>query len=290
MITNKYGLHPVLYEAIQMHQREYAETHTQKSNISVTELISPPRMVALKNEYKDELTEDANDLIYAFLGSALHSYLEAAGKSSAMRDEVIAEKRLYAESMGWTISGMFDLLDADNFLYDYKLCSVWEHTGETKKEWIEQLNVLRWLCEENGYEINGLRIMAFYRDFSRNRAKSANYPDDQVEIHEIPMWSLEEAAEFVSERVFKHQKAQTIELPECTPEERWARPDQWALMMKNRKSAFKLHNSEEAAHEHKENLEATGKKNLYIQERPGDSVRCGYCRAYEVCEQRKRYE
>jgi len=288
VITNKTNLHPILYQAILDQQTTYSETHTQESDISVTQLISPPRMVALQEQHKDEIVEDAADLIPAFLGSALHGALESAAFYSEDGKRFSAENRVYDCIDDWTISGMYDLLDNETHtLWDYKLCSVWEYMGDPKKEWVQQLNVLRFICNGTGREVNNLKILAVYRDWSRNRAlNGGDYPPSQVQEVEIPMWPIEETEEYIKERVRLHKDAR-INLPRCTAEDRWERPTKWAVMKTGRKSAIKLHDDEETAAIHIENIDKPGH---YIQERPGESVRCGYCRVAEFCEQRKEYE
>ena len=68
--------------------------------------------------------------------------------------------------------------------------------------------------------------------------------------------------------------------PECTAEERWAKPDTYAVMKKGRKSALRLLPTEEKAKEY------IGDQNLSIEFRKGVSTRCeGYCEVSQFCKQ-----
>lgn len=72
------------------------------SDISVTQLISPPRMTALVREHWDTLEEDVSDRIFSLFGKAVHTILERAERVA------IAEQRLYMKVGDWTVSGAMD--------------------------------------------------------------------------------------------------------------------------------------------------------------------------------------
>lgn len=291
MITNDRGLPDPLVLAVQHQQDQYRNSHGKKSDYSVTQIIKPPRMVELEKRNRDKIKQDASDSIYSLLGSAIHKQIEEAvnayQRSVSGPVQYETETRLYVELDGCTVSGQFDLYDHYNkTLWDYKVCSVWESVGDIKKDWIHQLNLLAYLCHKNERKVEKLKILAIYRDWSRGRSNNATYPNEQWEVFDIPLWFVNEQEYFLRDRIEKHRAA-SVELPLCTAEERWERPTQWAVMKKGRKSAIKLHDEEETAAIHIENLDQPG---LYIQERLGASVRCSYCSVSEFCEQRAMYE
>jgi hypothetical protein len=155
------------------------------------------------------------------------------------------------------------------------------------EDYENQLNMYGHLLRENGFKVDGLKIVAIYRDWSKLEAKrDKNYPQLGAETHDIPLWSEDKAKAFMEERVRLHQAAEN-DLPECTDDERWAKPDKYALMP-NAKSvrARKLFDSE---------IDATTwaaankmKPGFVVDHRKGANVRCeNYCVVSEWCEQFK---
>ena len=66
-------------------------------------------------------------------------------------------------------------------------------------------------------------------------------------------------------------------MPACTPEERWAKPDKWAVMKHGRKSAVKVFDSEEEAN-------ANIGLGDYIEYRQGVDTKCeDYCMVNQFC-------
>ena len=277
-ITNNYGLPGAIVEAV----KNDSYTMGKMADISVTGLLSPPRQKALMREHYAEIEEDASDRIWALIGQATHAILERAEPSA------IVEERLYIYTQGWTISGQFDRMTLrQKTLQDYKMMSVWEVIYGLKKEKEEQLNVLMQLAVENGYtDITNLEIVGIFRDWSKTKAKfDKNYPQSQVARIKVNVWPETQRIAFINERVRVHQAArETLPLPECTTEERWATPDKWALMKVGRKSAVKLYDSEDEA------LTAAGSDlNLSVVHRPGEQKRCeNYCAVAQFCDQYKR--
>ncbi len=75
-------------------------------------------------------------------------------------------------------------------------------------------------------------------------------------------------------------KAEAGEVSPCTPEEWWERPTRFAVMKRGQKRAVRLYDTREEAEDN-----AT-KAGLYVEERPGSSVRCeSYCRVASFCPQ-----
>ena len=98
---------------------------------------------------------------------------------------------------------------------------------------------------------------------------------------EIPLWTEEKCEFYLDERIRLHQAAR-VELPLCTPEERWATADSWALLKEGRKTAVRLFDKEADA---QAALQAAGAKHT-VEHRPGRNVRCeSYCSAAPFCDQ-----
>lgn len=215
--TNK---HDVPIEVIRAVQND-PYTKGEGVTLSVTQLIKSPRIVALAEQHDADISVDYRDEVFKLLGKAVHLALENA---NAGDENLIPERRLYAEIDGWRISGQTDTMSLkEKMLTDYKCTSVYA-VGSDKPEWEQQLNLYTWLWRKHGYEVERLRIMAILRDWRRSEAdKKFDYPQSPVVCLEIPLWGFIKQTDFVQQRVAAHQAAMKGELPECTDEDRWLR-------------------------------------------------------------------
>ena len=252
--------------------------------LSVTELIAPPQLVALKHLHKNELESDAADMVWSLFGSAVHSILEQGAD-----EEHILEERLYANVHGWKISGAIDVQrfrDDGVDILDYKVVKAYSAMNE-KAEWEQQLNCYAWLVQQNKkLPIHSLAIVAIVRDWSaRDAMRSADYP--QAPVVTIPVRRWIDASPFIEERVRLHQEAYAVanmggELQPCTPKEMWEKPTCWALMKEGRKSAVKVHWDKPP--------ELPDEKH-FIEVREGERTRCkSYCPVSKFCSQYAQYQ
>jgi len=291
VITNNAGYPEALVKAVENDSYSKGEGVDR----SVTGLLAPPRQAALKEIHGHEIVEDVSDRTYALYGQLVHLLLERAGEQSR---NAINEQRLYTEVNGWKISGQTDTLTLTEdqrswIISDFKFVTSYKfkrsYSGELvmPEEYEQQLNMYGHLLRENGFKVDGLKIVAIYRDWSKLEAKrDKNYPQLGAETHDVPLWSEDKARSFMEERVRLHQAAEN-DLPECDDSERWAKPDRFALMP-NAKSvrARKLFDSE---------IDATTwaaankmKPGFVVDHRKGANVRCeNYCPVSEWCEQFK---
>jgi len=279
-VTNRAGLPDAIVRAVSNDGYTRGE-----SDITVTQLIDPPRKVTLATQHADEITEDAADLIWRLMGQIIHMILERA-------DHAALAERLYVNVDGplgpWRVGGKTDSVVVDEqadawAISDYKLTSVWA-VIYGRAEWEEQLNLYAHLFRANGFKVSSLEIVAMLRDWSKTEAaRNPDYPTEQVVRIPIPLWPDAQAQEYLTERVRVHQLARET-LPECSPAERWAKPDRWALMKDGRKSAVKLFDDQTVA---RDVLELAGKGHSVVK-RPGASTRCAfYCNAAPFCDQAK---
>ena len=291
VITNNAGYPEALVKAVENDSYSKGEGVDR----SVTGLLAPPRQAALKEIHGHEIVEDVSDRTYALYGQLVHLLLERAGEQSR---NAINEERLYAEVGGWTISGQTDTLTLTEdqrswIISDYKFVTAYKfkrsYSGELviPEDYEQQLNLYAYLLRENGFKVDGLKIVAIYRDWSKLEAKrDKNYPQLGAETHDIPLWSEDKARSFMEERVRLHPAAEN-DLPECDASERWAKPDRFALMPTAKSvRARKLFDSRSAA-----TLWAAAnsmKPGWVIDHRKGANVRCeNYCVVSEWCEQFK---
>lgn len=268
-LTNIHGLPDALVNAIKN------DPYTGGGDISVTKLIDSPRKRVLGKRYKDLVTVDVSEMLWALMGQATHTVLERA------KTDALVEKRLFAEVDGWQVSGQFDRAHIeDGVMQDWKVCSVYKAKGD--ENWERQLNCLRWLAHKNGMKVDRLQVVAIFRDWKKSEAlRQSDYPGQAVMTIEVPVWTLEYAEEYVRTRVAQHKDAENQDLPLCTDEDRWYSGTSFALMRTGLKRAKKVAQT-------REELEPVP-DGYFIEERPGVNRRCeSYCDVAPFCEQYQR--
>lgn len=281
-ITNRLGLPAPLVSAVTRHPRQKRE-----NTISVSELIQPPQLRALVRQYDAELTEDASDRLWALLGTLLHGVMEEHAQGMAGH---VVEEELSTEVLGWKVIGHYDLSEMvfdGEILTDWKLTSVYSMKDkDLKPEWDAQVNIYAELLRRAGRKVTKAQIIAIGRDWSQSRAmREADYPQQQVVVKPVPLWNEQAVSDYLEARVLMHQFAERGIWPDCAPEERWARPDIWALHKKGQKKAVKLFEDPELAQKWLDQI-LGGNKSHYIQHRQGESIRCAaYCPAAPKCKQ-----
>ncbi len=269
-ITNTLNLPAAIVRAVQN------DPYTAgNSDISATKLIDAPQVVHLSRKHHDKLTVDVSERIWALLGQAVHTILERAG---LREDGMVVEERLYANVLGWTISGQVDRMHVDaGKLSDYKVTTVYKKNGSDS--WTKQLNVLRWLAHQNGHEVHELEIVAIFRDWRKTDSeRQADYPPAAVQVIPVPVWSLEEAEDYIYERVALHQAARKGADVPCTDTDRWYSGTKYALMKDGGKRALRVVDSRDM-------LEPVA-DGYHVQERVGEYKRCQhYCDVRDFCAQ-----
>lgn len=258
--------------------------HKGNAHASATDLIMPSRIFALKNKHDIDITEDVSDRVPALVGKVVHSILQNSDTTS------ISEKRLFSIINDWTISGQTDrLLFEDGILQDWKTCTVDSYNYKENEgfvEWEQQLNIYAYLWRENypALELKSLEAVAILFGWSPSkRSRNPFYPPTPILKVNIPMWTNEQAYDWIKERVASHKEA-LEELPLCSSEDRWHRGEKWAVMSTKRSRAVKLFDRELEASQWLDNQQ--DKNNLYIDHRFGESVRCQYwCSVAPFCDQ-----
>ena len=274
-LTNKFNLPQSIVNAVAN------DPYDNKGTLSVTTLLKSPYQRALEVEHKDDIVEDVADRIYSLLGQSVHHILERAGS-----DEDLVEERFFQEVNGERISGQLDLLEADGTLCDFKVTSVWAILAamkEGKMEWERQLNMLAWLAKKDGHGVDKLRIVAIARDWSPSKAKQGgdSYPQ-RVEAIEFLLWDEDRQLRYIESRIVAHLDPHP---KPCSDEDRWAKPDTFAVMKIGGKRALRvLPTLNEASDWFAEYLKKHPKEKLHIDERKGENVRCeGYCSVAQFC-------
>ena len=283
-ITNKFNVPETL---LALASRDFYSKG--KSDFSVTEIISPPRIQRLRRKHWDEIEQDVSEMLWMLLGTALHVVAE--------RSEVAGhtnEERLSVGIDGIMLSGAIDLQKEDEdgiTITDYKFTSAWALMND-KPEWEQQQNIYKYLVERvKRKPVKALKICALIRDWSRRDAMNKeSYPQATIQVIDIPMWSTEKIEAYIKERVELHRQSKVQadwdeELTSCTEEERWIRETKFAVKKEGRKTAIRLLDTEEEAKELLATLPPTAKG--FIEIRKGEAIRCtgNYCGVSKWCSQ-----
>ncbi len=276
-LTNKMRLPESIVRAVAN------DSYTKReADFSVTEILSPPQVVTLKNEHYEELEEDVADRGWSLLGQAVHSIVERGAEGIP---DVLSELTLVTEVDGVKLKGTMDHITISRAeLNDFKVTTAWKlKGGGVPTEWAQQTNIYRWMVwRERGMEINAIAIVAILRDWSKlEAARSPDYPQAQFIRLDVPLWTYDEVERFVIDRL---NDLRYNPLRPCTDEERWLKPEKYAVMKRGADRAKKLCDSAAEA-----SAWISGQKDasqLYVEHRPGEATRClHYCNVAKFCKQ-----
>ena len=185
------------------------------------------------------------------------------------------------------VTGQVDLYDMERgIINDWKTASVYKVMKGDFSDWYKQGMTYAWLLKQNGLDVHKCRFIACLKDHSMTKAETdRTYPQAPVFIYEFEV-TPEELAQ-TGERITAKVKA--IEAAEkqgdddiepCTPEERWADGDKWAVMKNGRKTAIRVFDTEIDA----ENCAGELGNSHYVEHRPAVSRKCGkYCLCRDFC-------
>lgn len=286
-ITNKTNILDPLYRAITK------DSYSGRSSWrTATELVRAPQEVFLRKKHDEEITEDAQDLFYRFLGTMAHLVVEKSADDlikSSPKDGWKSEERIYLEIAGKQISGQFDLYNTKTkTLYDIKTCSGFEvaKNKPLKHEWIGQMKILIALLHSQGLEVKDTYIQRIVRDWSAStRDRMDDFPEHPFIDVKLPPITAQEATEYLKARVALHLEYERSQSPECTAEERYATPEQWAVMKDGVMKARKLFTDKALASSYALELG----KGHRVDHRPSDNKRCRlYCPVSQFCPTYKR--
>lgn len=255
---------------------------------STTTLLKGAREVMLERRHDTEITEDVADRVWAIFGTATHSILEKSQETETQ----LKENRIYVDMPGgYRLSGIFDLYDdATGTVTDYKTTSVWKAVFDDYADWRRQLLTYVWMLRQIGFDAHCGEIVAILKDHSKRKAQTdSTYP--QHSVHRIS-WNFTDE-DFVEEKAWLDERFAVLmaaeklpddQLPECTPDERWAKPAKWAVKKAGNKKATKLWDSEQEACDDADARTAADSKNYVVEYRPGEDGKCdSYCSAHAFC-------
>jgi hypothetical protein len=160
----------------------------REKHISATELLSPPRPLALKFRHWDDLVIDVDHLIGAFYGGAAHAFIQAVHDRDEKRNPVLSrylmEETLSMPQMGWAITGRPDLYQ------EMKPDELWEklRVALPEDEARAMLTEKEWRRSEIGI-VSDWKTMKSY-SWGRQAADDYKRVRDQLELYGMLLrWS-----------------------------------------------------------------------------------------------------
>jgi PD-(D/E)XK nuclease superfamily len=322
-LTNKHNIPDVFVRACMI------DRHVTKGDISTTQLIDAPQIrylkahhdieedvsdrlwmlmgtamhhvlerAEVKNYYARQLMDAAIVLEDLDKVKGAESLRQIARDKfpDAFDSEILLEQTmsvLITTDLGtMEVSGTMDKFNkTTGTLFDYKNTSVYGYIyEESKKKWYAQQNIYAYMLRKHDYTVNEAFISAFFKDYKSFEAKqSRDYPPSMVMDIPIPLYDMEKMEKYMKGRVKKHQLAEAGENIPCTPKERWAEADMWAVKKKGGKRALKggVLPSESMAKKFIEDNKLNY-TDMYIEFRPGTNKRCdSYCPVRSVCPQKR---
>lgn len=278
IITNKLNMPDAFVKAIQNSR------HNADKCLSATTLLKGTKEIILTDRHFDEITIDASDEVWAVFGTAVHTILEH------QEDEAFKEESFSVDVLDYKVTGKVDRYDMKHeTIEDWKTASVWKVIFQDFEDWKRQGLIYAWLLKQSGLNVRHIRFIALLKDHSKSEAKKkADYPQEPVYIYEFDptpedMTSIEV---YIKDKVF--DVSQNVEkadndIPECSPDQRWATPTKWAVMKEGRKTAVKVCETQEEAEKFIDDLEKEKDKH-YVEERKGQDKKCSdYCACCEFC-------
>lgn len=249
------------------------------ADFTTTEILKPPQMTYLAQKH-DGQSMPRYKAFMSLMGTGVHNALENAAPKDA-----IVERRFFQEFVidGETVSlgGKPDLIH-QNLLNDYKVILVNGRPTENepkKEHWLQgQFN--SYLAIRNNVPVSTGCVEYIFRDWNYGMAeRQSSYPQTPNQAMPFDLLPLDVIEAMIIERLTLHVRAKKGINTPCTDEERWKRPDSWALKKPASKRARKLCTSAEEALEHK-------KQGEEIEFRAGGCIRCdSWCEYSHVCPQ-----
>lgn len=283
--TNELNLPQPFVEAVK-------SNHVYKPNrYSVTEVLGGTCEAILKRRHDSDITDDVSQRVWSLFGTAVHKVLQEAEAT----DTQLQENWLSVPIKGtkYELSGIFDLYDDETkTVTDWKTCSVWKITFGDFEDWRKQTLMYCWMLRQLEIDASRGEIVAIMRDHNQRKAKTENdYPKHPVyrigwDFTDDDFADIEGEIQYWFARVANQETVESDRLLPCSPEQRWHKPDKWAVKKKGRKTAIRVYESEKDARVRamEENKKADSNDLYYVEFREGEDTRCqSYCSVAQFC-------
>ncbi|EMB44011.1 hypothetical protein [Treponema denticola] len=274
-VTNKLHLPEAFVKTVSV------ERHNKAGYYSATTLNKGTKEIILQERHWDEFETDAADNVWAVWGTAVHELFEK------IQDDNFHEEKFDVAVSQSHVTGIVDSYDMESgIINDWKTASVYKIMKSDFSDWYKQGMTYAWLLKQSGLDVRRCRFIALLKDHSKSKAKiDKSYPQSPVFVYEFEVTpeDLEQAGEHIRAKVIEIEEAEKMtddEIAPCTPEERWADGDKWAVMKQGRKTAVRVFDKEIDAEICAQELDTSH----YIEHRPAVSRKCGdYCLCKDFC-------
>lgn len=274
-VSNKMNLPAAFVNAVS------TTRHNAAGCFSATTLNKGNKEIILSDRHFDEITVDAADSVWAVWGTAVHALLES------QPDNNFHEEYFKVPVSESYVTGQVDSYDMENAtIYDWKTASVWKVQYADFDDWRRQGMTYAWLLQQSGLEVKKCRFVALLKDHSKIKAKNdRSYPQSPVFIYEFDVTpeDMAETRDRILNKVLEIESAYELDddaIEPCTPEERWADGEKWAVMKNGRKSAVKVFDNQLDA----DAMAGELGNSHYVEHRPAISRKCGdYCNCKDFC-------
>jgi len=271
------------------------------ADYSVTELVSAPQYIQLRKRHSKEIALRPmipKSELSSFRGTAIHSYFEKnlyQYMKTHPNEPYLIERRIWDKILDRKISGKFDVW-YNGDLYDFKNTSTWKKIFEDFTDWEAQQNIYALLLNKSNIDVKSVNIVCWYMDYKEPKwghKPDPKYPDDEVEVIQLNLWTPDEQIEYLEERISLHkdnEDRQDDSLDECSFKEMWSKPSKYAVMKEGAERASRLTETEEAAYSW---IKRKGEKDTQYEVvyRPGERTKCEtFCECAPWCSQFKEYK
>lgn len=256
---------------------------------SVTEVLSGTCEAILKRRHDSEITDDVSQRIWALFGTAVHKVLEMAQATDTQLQEQWFS--VPVGELGYELSGIFDLYDdSTGTVTDWKTTSCWTVIFGDFEKWRKQTLAYCWMLRKYGFDAHRGKVVALLRDHNMRKAKTEKgYPPHPVftiewEFTEKDFKEIESDILWWFSEVAHEETVEDDYLEPCSPEQRWHKPDKWAVMQVGKKRAIRLLDSEDQAVEYMDQLIEKNGARYEMEHREGEDTRCeSYCSVAQFC-------
>lgn len=323
-ITNQMGIDlPLAVWLLQDGYKSGADVAPAGELLSVTTLMKPTRQLILQRKVdRSQETMDISETVSQRMGHALHDSIERAWTEGnwqvAMKalhypqsiidrvrinppmdkpldDGIIPiylEHRAFKPFEDIILTGQLDFLIGSSYR-DFKSTSTFAWTSGSKDEdYILQGSLYRFLMPHL-IKDDLMRIEFIFTDWASYRAKSdKKYPQSRVAHKEFALMSLPETERWLTSKlaeIRKNSKLPQNKMVECTDKQLWRADDvfKYYANPETAKSGGRCTKRFDKESEAVAFMLEKG-KGVVIKE-SGEPKACGYCAAFTICEQRKRY-
>jgi hypothetical protein len=209
-------------------------------------------------------------------------------------------REIVVDGVKWTVGGKFDMV-SDGILNDNKSTSAygWVY-GTREDDHIFQMSQYNWIDkrrtdkEPPRIDADFCNVQYIFTDWQKAQAKSnPNYPQRRVEQKVLSLLPLAETERRISDKlrlIAKHKDLPESQMPDCTDEELWRGEPKYKYYSdpeKAKQPGSRSTKNFDTKHEADAHKASQGKG--VVVTIPGEVKACGYCAAYDICEQRKRY-